>query len=497
MLALLIAVSASLARMAEAYIVSLLIALVLGSLMARNKVVESIMLPVLDILQSIPILGFFPAALAMFIANLPRALGVEAAAVFLIVTSLVWNMIFGVYASIKSLEPSVFDMARVYSLGAVSRFFYIYVPASRAALLANSLISWAGGWFFLTAAEVITLGEEEYKLTGIGAFIMESYNRGDYASFYIGVAALFATIMATYVLLWNPAVKSVRDLPLPSVSAFYEKFSEVVSRVWSGLGEALVWVEARVKLPGFVPRVVGATLLVVALFYLGSGVAGLLSLDVVGVAKSFLHELPLSLARVSIVLVFSLVLSLLIAYLTYSFRRAAMLIGASGELLASVPAIIWWPLLGYVALTFSWGPLVVLFTVLLQGSLWYLYFNILVFGLGSIRKEHEELAAVYGVKGWHFFRSIFFPSVFPSLLTGALSSWGGAWNATIAAEYVTLGQRTIDLGGVGALLNRYTVEGEAGKTALAALFLSLVIVAVDKAVWARLFSRLSGKFAGE
>ncbi|MCC6004742.1 MAG: ABC transporter permease subunit [Thermofilum sp.] len=494
---LIIAMGYSLARMLVAYIISVLLALLVGSAMARNKLIEAVTLPILDILQSIPILGFFPVVLVFFVGNLPKPFGLEASAVFLIITSLVWNMIFGVYASIKSLDPSIFDMAQVYSFGPASKFFYIYTPASKSALLANTLVSWAGGWFFLTSAEVISLGEEEYKLKGIGTFILESFNSGDYSSFYMGVGGLILLILLTYIILWNPATVSLRTLPLLSIKIVYENLSTIVSKLWNLIEEVFIFIEKKVTVPKFLSKVIELFFTVVIFYYLLNGFTGLLSSDIYDVALNFARELPTSFFHVSLILIISLLLSLGISYATYIGREMGSIFTLSGELLASIPAIIWWPLLAQIALASSIGPYLVSFVVLFQGAAWYLFFNIIIFGLSSIRREHEELAQVYKIKGWYFVRTVFLPSIFPAVASGLLSAWGGAWNATIVAEYVVLSGRTFDMGGVGALLNRYAVEGKTAEVALTALLLSLVIVIINKVVWSRIFSRISGAFAGE
>jgi len=494
---LVIALGCSLARMMAAYIISVIIALVTGSAMARNRVVEAVTLPILDVLQSIPILGFFPVVLVFFIGSLPKPIGAEAAAVFLIVTSLVWNMIFGVYASIKSLDASIFDMARVFSLGPASKFFYIYTPASKSALLANTLVSWAGGWFFLTSAEVISMGEKEYRLLGVGSFILESFDRGDYFNFYLGVCALILAILLTYVLVWNPAITSLWSLPLVCVGGVYDRVSSFIAVLWDGVREVFTYLESKVRVPRAATRILASFLVLLLLLLLLRAITGLSSVNLHDVAVSFVHELPLSLLRVALILLFSFLLSLAISYGTYKSRGPGYLFTLSGEILASIPAIIWWPLLARIALASSAGPLLVSFIVLLQGAVWYLFFNIIVFGLANIRREHEELALVYKIRGRHFFSSIFLPSISPSVASGALSAWGGAWNATVVAEYVVLSGKLFDLGGVGALLNRYTAQGKTGEVALAALFLSVFIVLINKAIWSRIFSGISGRFAGE
>jgi len=497
---LLASVAASLSRMIAAYVVSVILALTVGSLMAKNRTVERILLPVLDVLQSIPILGFFPAALVFFVTYLPGGIGAEAASVFLIVTSLVWNMIFGVYSSVKSLDPQFEDMAKVYGFGHAARFFYIYTPASRNSLVANSLVSWAGGWFFLTSAEVISLGSAEYRLRGLGSFILDNFNAGNLIGFYLGVAALLTVIVATYILVWNPAASIVLGRSLPGVVRSYEAVHFVVASLWSRLTEATIRIEKRfLESRVLLASAKWLALLAVACVLVQALLAawGLLSGSVFAKVVSVLVELPLSLARVALVVVFSFATSLLVAYFSYRSRvfSAAMTLG--GELLASIPAIVWWPLLAGIALGSRLGSYAVSFIVFLQGSFWYLYFNILVYGLGSIRKDFEELAEVYHFGARHFFRYIFVPSLLPSVAAGALSAWGGAWNASVVAEYVEVSGRTIDLGGVGALLNRLTVSGDTLGLMLSALVLSLVIVAINKTLWSRFFNYIEGRYVGE
>lgn len=496
-----VAAAASTARMLSAYVLSVISALLLGSLMARNRAVERVLLPILDILQSIPILGFFPAALLFFVTHLPSGLGLELASVFLIWTSLVWNMIFGVYSSVKSLDPQFESMAKVYGFGHAARFFYIYTPASRSSLVANSLVSWAGGWFFLTSAEVVSLGSEEYRLNGIGSFVLERFNAGDLPSFYAGVAVLLAIIMLTYVLFWNPAASIVLGRQLPGVLATYEAVHSVVVTVWRKLGEAAVTLERKTaRLRGF------STLLkwAFAVFAVSAVVSYALSSSVAFNATDVMRRvfetmlvLPVSLARVALVVVFSFTLSLFTAYVSYKFEHMAQAVALAGETLASVPAIVWWPLLAGVALKYPFGPLLVSSVVFLQGSFWYLYFNTLVYGLANIRRDFEELSKVYRFSDTAFFRYVFVPSLLPSVAAGALSAWGGAWNASVVAEYVEIGDKVIDLGGAGALLNRLAARGDATGLVASALALSLAIVAVNKTVWSRFFGYIESRFGGE
>lgn len=236
LLELAVATLMSLYRMLVAYLISLILAIFTGIAMARNRVVESILMPVLDVLQSIPILGFFPVALVVFINLFGPSVGSELSAIFLIVTSLVWNMIFGVYASIKSLDPSFEVMSEVYKIPLPLKLFLIYIPASRSSILSNSIISWAGGWFFLTNAEVISMGSRTFKLIGLGSFILAASERGDQISLAAGVIVLFSVIIASYILLWNPSViKYVGVTFLPGIFFLYNFIERNIVVLWKNI----------------------------------------------------------------------------------------------------------------------------------------------------------------------------------------------------------------------------------------------------------------------
>ncbi|MEM2824532.1 MAG: ABC transporter permease subunit [Thermofilaceae archaeon] len=495
---LLLCAALSTFRMFSAYLISLLISLTVGVWMARSRSIERVLMPVLDVLQSIPILGFFPAALAFFVATLPPGLGQEAAAVFLIVTSQVWNMIFGVYTSVKSLEPGLFEMAKVYGLGRAATFFYICVPAARNSLIANSLVSWAGGWFFLTSSEVISMGEEEeHRLLGLGTFIMEAFARGDALSFQAGVAMLIAVILATYLLLWNPACAGVLGYQLPGVPAAYIVVRSAVSKLWTALSSVIMSLRVGVRVPRYAGLAIAAALLALLLHAIaGASASSAPALIAPSDVFDVMLGIPVSLARVAAIVSLGVAISLLAAYAVYASMRAGQLVILAGEMLASIPAVIWWPLLAGIAVGSPLGPHIVSAIVFLQGSAWYLFFNLLIYGVSSIRRELDEMAKVYRIRGWWFMRMIFAPMLMPSLAAGALSAWGGAWNSTVAAEYVELGDRVIDLGGAGAALNRAAYAGDYIGVALSALILSLVIVAVNKTFWRRVFEWVESRYGG-
>ena len=487
---LVLACLASFGRMLAAYVISFLVAISLGILMARRSTAEAVLMPILDILQSIPILGFFPIAIVVFISFLPRNIGLELAAIFLIMTSLLWNMIFGIYSSIKSLDPEVFYMASVYKLKTFSRIAYMYVPAARAAIAANSIISWAGGWFFLTSAEVITSGSEEYKLLGIGSLIMDFYNKGNTLEFYIAVITLFAIIVISYLLIFNPATNLViQHHILPAWYRVFYYVHKFVSITW----ERIMHIGIKFESKGVTSHTTVIVIPFLALLLYANVTTHLQQKS----SLLFMFELAVnflvSLSRVSLVVIVSLIITIGMAYISL-VKGWSSAIALVGEILASIPAILWWPILSPLAAKTPW---LVSFIVFLQSSLWYEFFNVILFGVPKIRADVLELAKVYGIRGFNYFRYILIPSLLPSIASGALSAWGGAWNASIVAEYFGSGPTAIDLGGIGSLLSKYTYEGNYEKVLYTIVLWALMIVLLNKTIWSRVFKRVEKSFVVE
>uniref|UniRef100_A0A7C1E935 ABC transporter permease subunit n=1 Tax=Fervidicoccus fontis TaxID=683846 RepID=A0A7C1E935_9CREN len=483
----------SLARMVTAYIISFVVAVFTGVAMAKNKYVEAVMLPLLDVLQSIPILGFLPAALIMFVRVLGPAVGAELSAVFLLFTSLVWNMIFGVYTSVKSLESSVDDLARVYRLPLLHRYMYIYLPVSRSSVAANSIVSWAGGWFFLTSAEVLSIGKTEYSLRGLGSFIIKTYAQGDQTAYAAGLTMLFAVILLSYLLLWNPiAMKYTQTKALVGFNRVYKELEKAVSRIrgliWESLSSAYSVFRGRKR-----------WLALAILFPVFLDVGGLYNIDPTTswlsrswvYIEEFLVNLPLTALRVYGVMAAGLALTIMLAYISHMMPRLSKAIVMLGEVLSSIPAMMWWPILLPALRGFPTG---IMLFIYMQGSIWYVFFNTIVFGLTRVTRELDELSEIYGVRGRLYITKVFIPSIMPSIVAGSISSSGGAWNASIVAEHIRLGELNIDVGGVGSLLSRYAEMGDIYGVVLTSILMSVTIVAINKLLWARLVRRIGGTY---
>ena len=493
-----ISTSLSLGRMLAAYTLSLILAIVTGVAMARNKYVESILLPILDVLQSIPILGFFPAVLAVFITTLGPVAGGELSSIFLITTSLVWNMIFGVYSSIKSLDPSIDHLVAVYKLPLIHRFLYIYLPASKSSIAANSIISWAGGWFFLTSAEVISMGRVEYRLKGLGSFIIKAFEEGSTMAYTTGLLALFMVILVSYLIIWNPfTMKYTGTRTLLGFMKAYDVIDKALSKTWGFIVEKVVAaynVVARVKIKS--THIIICSILPLLLYQYHTRLAldNSLYSKILEYGVDFLRVAPRTLIRVYLVVVTGLAVSILLAYISHTRLKLGKIIVMSGEVLSSIPAMMWWPILLPLLKGF---PQSVMMFVYLQGSLWYVFFNVLIFGLSSLRESIIELSEIYNVKGRLYLSRIFIPSLLPSILAGGLSASGGAWNASIAAEYIVLGGLTVDMGGVGSLLNKQAQAGDVLGVLSTSFFMSLVVVFINKTIWARILGKIRGYYVVE
>jgi NitT/TauT family transport system permease protein len=492
----------SLGRMFVAYLLSLLLALVIGVVMARNKYVESVLLPILDILQSIPILGFFPAVFLIFINTLGPIVGGELSSIFLIITSLIWNMIFGVYSSIKSLDPSVDYLARIYRLSSIHKFLYIYVPASRSSIAANSIVSWAGGWFFLTSAEVLSMGKTEYRLKGLGSLIIKAFEDGNTTLYITGLLTLSTVILISYLMIWNPFTMKYTDTKiLLGFMRIYNSIDRIVSKTWGSIAGKLIMMYNFIKSRVGSTHTVFLILPILSIQYLLYpypknlyGVDYSILSKVLRYGEDFLLEVPNTLIRVYSVVVVGLVISVLLAYISHTRFRVGKLVVMSGEVLSSIPAMIWWPILLPLLQGF---PYVVMGFIYLQGSLWYTFFNILIFGLSNLKGSILEFSRIYGIRGVLYLSKVFIPSLLPSILAGGLSASGGAWNASIAAEYIAFGDLVVDMGGVGSLLNKQAMAGDVLGILLTSLFMSLIIVSINKLVWVKVLRRISGYYVVE
>lgn len=494
---------------------SLAFAISYGYAAASSKRAERLLLPVLDVLQSVPVLGFFPVAVLFLISLFKGSLlGVELAAIFLIFTSQAWNMAFGVYESLITIPSDLLDAATSLGTSSWQRFKRLLFPACTPKLVYNSMLSWAGGWYFLIACEIIALGPVRKELPGLGSYLIKAAARGDIGGILAGIGVLVAIIVVMDVLIWRPlqvwADKFTYQYEYgPGALRRTNSILELVSSVAaSHPGAAAKHLLVAAK--DFLARPLGAlgglarraksalkiALWVVAVVGLGFALASLGAWFIRGATEAF----PVAEAR-SIPLAIALsFLRLFVAYLVALIWTipAAVLIGRSEgisrfltpvvEVAASVPATALFPLIVLFVVQVTGGGMdAASILLVLTGMQWYLLFN-LIAGVRTIPRDLSLAVKSYGARRWLYWKRLILPAIFPSLITGSITAWGGGWNALIVSEYLVFKQKAYTAFGIGMLLDK-TVYGGGSSRAVILVLLSMVlaVVLMNRLLWRPLY----------
>jgi len=513
--------SYSLLRQFAALLLSYLFAIPYGIVAARSRRAESVMLPILDILQSVPILGFFPVAVLFFIAVFGGSrLGVELAAVFLIFTSQAWNLAFSTYESVSAIPNELFEASKAFRLGRVGRIMKLYLPSCVPKLVYNGMMSWAGGWYFLVAAEIITIGSEEFKVPGIGSYIAEATYSGNLSHALLGLGALIFSVVIVDLLLWAP----LRDY---AERFRYEAFTAQEARQPTLYQRSLKWFGKRLKKPSLPTvrlRALEKTKEIISIVYtpmpkvkttlkfirilLIISIAALISLILLyqyeAVVKSvnrfmellkepqFFIELSLlpqallaSIARLGLAYAASLAWTLpLAAWLAWRARTATF---SLLDVLASIPATALFPLIINVTIHLPYGLFLTSIILTMTGMQWYILFN-LIGGFRSIPSDIIEAARSFGLRGLSLWRRVMLPGVMPALITGSITGWGGGWNALIVSEYINYGGETYTVLGLGSMLDRAAYElGNLTLLLIILVTMTSTIVLMNRVIWRRAY----------
>lgn len=499
-------------RMAVAYLFSLTFTIVYAYSAALNRRARIIMLPLLDILQSVPILSFLPVVLLGMTALLPERIGVEVASIILILTSQVWNMTFSFYQSLTTIPEELREASSIFRLNPWLRFKTMELPFGANGLIWNSMVSWAGGWFFLMAAETFTVGARDFRLPGLGSYLQAAANAGDTTAIVLGLGTLVLVIVLLDQLVWRPILvwadrfkveMSTGDAP--PTSWFYDILTRswlmqrFATRVSHPSAERLDQFMVRFFARRAAARPAGSPVRRRSIITIGAGVIavvliGFLALQAIGM----LITLPLSdwgailqgvlstFLRVATALVIGLVWTIPVGVLVGSNRRAANFLQPVIQIFASIPATALFPVivLALVGITGSLNtPAIIL---MLLGTQWYILFNVIA-GTSAIPQDLKYTTALLQVKGWARWRTLILPSLFPYLITGLVTAGGGAWNASIVAEYVTFGGKTYSVTGIGAVIAEATAAGNYALLLAATLALIVSVVSINRLVWRRLY----------
>jgi NitT/TauT family transport system permease protein len=506
----------SLARGIAAYILSLGFTLVYGTIAAHSRRAERVMIPVIDILQGIPVLGFLPGLVLGLVALFPHSnVGLELASVVMIFTGQVWNMTFSFYGSLRGIPTDFRDVARINGFSWWKTFRTLELPSSTIGLLWNSMMSMAGGWFFLTVTEAFTLGDHDFRLPGIGSYMAVAIDRGDRRAMAYAVVAMIVMIITVDQLVWRPALAWAQKFKVEETAAAEAPRSLVLdllrrSRVLGWLRRQTGRLSGQTLRPhglrrtadveGTRRRLVGLggwAVATGALLLAAWGMAHLVRL----VTKLRAHDwvtlagaLGLTFSRTTVTLVLGALWTVPVGVWIGISPRRSRLLQQPIQVAAAFPAPMLYPLvtMGLLAahVPFSVGCV----ALMLLGAQWYILFNVLA-GASALPQDLREAADTYGLGGWTRWRTLYLPAVFPHLVTGLITAAGGAWNASIVAEYVRYGGRTLVAPGLGSLITQASGAANFPLLAAGVLTMSIALVVLNRSVWRRLYRVADERFS--
>ena len=497
-------------RMFMALGTSLLFSAVFAVLAAKYRAAERVLVPLLDILQSIPILGFLSITVTGFIALFPGNLfGVECAAIFAIFTSQAWNMAFSLYQSLRTVPPELQEAARVFQLSGWQRFWRLELPFAMPGLLWNMMMSMSGGWFFVVASEAISVSGQSIKLPGVGSYIALAIEARDLGAIGWAIAGMLVGILLYDQLLFRPLVAWADKF------RFEESGTEAAPQSWllswlrrtqgvQALAGALVRqlersltlfrkpfdgssIRARPRPPSAALQRGWDALLAAAVLF---AVWRLLSFVHTEVGwREAGHVFLLggyTLVRVLLLIALAALIWVPIGVWIGMNPRWSGRLQAVAQFLAAFPANLLFPVVVLGIVHWRLDPDLWLSPLMIFGTQWYILFNVIA-GASSIPSELRYAAHNLGLRGWLKWRRFLLPAVFPSFVTGAITASGGSWNASIVAEYVSWGDTTLQARGLGSYIAQMTAAGDFPRIALGIGVMCVFVMGLNHFVWRRLY----------
>jgi NitT/TauT family transport system permease protein len=507
----------SLLRIMVAYLLSFLFTLVYGHIAAYNVRAEKFMVPLLDVLQSIPVLSFLPGVMLAMVALFPgRQLGVEFGAILLIFTGQVWNMAFSFYASLKSIPREMREAAKIYRFNWWQRFTEMELPFAVIGLVWNSMMSVAGGWFFLMACEMFVLGSRDFRLPGLGSYLQTAASAGDTKSILWGVATMIAIIVLLDQFVWRPVIAWAEKFKIEQVESTNAPRSWVLdmfehSRALARIKKKAIRPLRESVMMYFSRRQIEATPAeesrpwkmwgarvagVVALGLIGFAVARV-ALVILGLHRPELDELGRGLAatflRVTVALLIGAAWTIPAGVAIGFNPRLARIAQPLAQIAASVPATALFPVVLLLLIKVGGGLGLGSIVLLLLGTQWYILFNVIA-GAMAIPTDLRECCSTFGIYGWARWKKLILPGIFPYLVTGLVTASGGAWNASIVAEYFHFKGQTYTTVGLGAILSKATDQGNFDLLLAATILMAAAVVTVNRLLWRRMYRLAESRF---
>ena len=511
----------SIVRITLAYLLSLVFAISYGYFAAYHPRVEPWMIAVLDILQSIPVLSFLPPVVLAMVSLVPgHQLGIELGVILLIFTGQVWNLAFSFYSSLKTIPREMLEAARIYRYSGWQRFWQLEMPFAAIGLVWNSIVSVAGGWFALMLCEMFTMGDRNFRLPGLGSYMQSAADSGDVRSLFTGIITVILIVVATDQLVWRPLiawsdkfkfeqVESADRIASPILELLRRStlLTSLPGKLWAKLQAPIYHRLTRSKEHDAVQPLdedadsrkgwlgywaLAAVVAIVACWAVFQAVIMLrtvtwheLRMLLEGAAATFL--------RVNAALLISALWTIPVGVAIGFNPRLARFVQPVAQVLASVPASAFYPILLIGLIQIGGGLGFGSIALMLLGTQWYILFNVIA-GAMSIPSDLREVTALFRFTRWQRWTRLILPGIFPYLITGMVTASGGAWNASVMAEYSKVKGETLQTIGLGAQISSATDHGRFAIILLATILISLMVVSMNRLVWRRLYRLAETRF---
>ena len=500
----------STARMFAALAFSLLFTFTYATLAAKSRRAGMVLIPILDILQSVPILGFLTFTTVFFLGLFPgKVLGAELASVFVIFTSQAWNMAFSFYQSLTTLPNDLQEASRSFRLSAWQKFWRLDVPFAMPGLVWNTMLSMSGGWFFVVASEAVTVGNTNFTLPGIGSYVATALAQENLKAIFYAIIAMLVVILLYDQLLFRPLVAWSAKfrfettatiagpepwmLKLLRRTAIFQDIGDVLSEWMRALTRLRLALPARHQVdenaaPSKLVDGVWFTVITLAAAFaawkIWVFVSGSLHWSDLGTAVLMGAYTML---RVIVLMAIAAAIWVPIGVYIGLRPKATRIAQPIAQFLAAFPANLLFPPVVLLIVHFHVSPDIWLTPLMLIGTQWYVLFNVIA-GAAAFPGDMKEAVANFHIRGWLWWRKVMIPGILPYFITGALTASGGAWNASIVAEVASWGSHNLVAHGLGAYIAEATNNGDTARVVLGVVVMSAYVITFNRILWRPLFA---------
>ncbi|HXA76552.1 MAG TPA: ABC transporter permease subunit [Candidatus Acidoferrales bacterium] len=507
----------SVMRIAIAYVISLVFSVAYGYVAAYSAKAERVMIPLLDTLQSIPVLSFLPGVMLAMVALFPsRQFGIELGSILLIFSGQAWNMAFSFYSSLKSIPREMHEAAEVYRWSPWQKLVQMELPFAAIGLVWNSMISVASAWFYLIACEMFVLKNRDFRLPGLGSYLQTAANAADTRAIVWGLVVMIGVIVAMDQLIWRPIIAWAEKFKFEQVEGTRAQRSPVLdllrsSRLVPRMGRMFMapareridlhFARGRIRRPEngnpsrsarWLSYAIGIAVLI-GIAYGAVKMAGLAAM----VTRSELYSIFVgggaTFLRVELTLVLAALWTIPAGVAIGMNAKLSAALQPIVQVVASVPATALFPIIILLLTRMGGGLAVGSIVLMLLGTQWYILFNVIA-GAIALPTDLKEVCSVFRFGRWERWQQLFLPGIFPYLITGFVTASGGAWNASILAEYFHLNGQTFSTTGLGAVVSDAADKGNYPVLLVATMLMALIVLTINRLVWRRLYTLASTKF---